>query len=251
MAHHLRYGTRLTRLLKSFGFLSVSVALFAATAWPEMAWSQTRGRQAPNAPGVDAASPFGGALASCDKQQNEDTKFDLPSAKGEIKLDACYRGRKHLVCRNDAILAEEQSLADDINRILEKNYPNMSSLEAICQVKFEVLARDLASAGEFGKRFVAAKSESEGDTGCARKVRQQIHDLSLPDLTRAQDVQKSLVEVFDQEITRVSSVHERVSGLAAQLEGSERAMAALQKIHRAMCLKPAMETDASRAPAVN
>ena len=251
MADQRPYHRRSIQLMHGCGLFCLALLLSLATQWSGSAWSQER-RSPPQFDSrqpsrlADPALPFGGALASCEKDQEKDMQFELPAVKGEIKLDACYRGRRQMVCRYDAIFAEERSLVDDFTRILEKNYPELSSLEAICRVSFDVLVKDLASAGEFNKRFIAAKSEYDVHNGCANKVKQQIRDVTLPDLAQAPGVLKSIVDAFDQEINRVSVVHEQVSGLAAKVEASQRVIAVLQKIHRAMCLKPEPQ-----APAVN
>ena len=184
---------------------------------------------------IDPASPFGGALASCDKGQEEDLQFGLPGLKGEVKLDRCYRGRKQLVCRFDAVLAEGKSLTDEYSRIVQERYPEVTNLEEICKIDFDALVKDSAGAAEFGKRFAAARSEYEARASCASKVKQSIQDVTLPDLVQAPEVLKSLIEAVDQEINRVSVVQEQVSGLAAKLDSSQRSIAVLQKIHRAMC----------------
>ena len=45
------------------------------------------------------------ALASCDKEP-QSSDLILPRAKGDLKLDRCYRGRDHLVCSFNALLQE-------------------------------------------------------------------------------------------------------------------------------------------------
>ena len=94
------------------------------------------------APKIDPSTPFGGALASCDKGLQEDVQFGLPGLKGEVKLDRCYRGRKELVCRFDAILAEGKSLTDEFTRIVDQRYPEVTNLEEICKIDFEALVKD-------------------------------------------------------------------------------------------------------------
>ena len=200
-------------------------------------------------PQIDPSSPFGGALASCDKGANEeDVQFGLPGLKGEVKLDRCYRGRKQLVCRFDAVLAEGKSLTDEFTRIVEQRYPEVTNLEEICKIDFDALVRDSTETAAFGKRFAAERSEYEARASCANKVKQAIQDVTLPDLVQAPEVIKSLIEAVDLEINRVSVVQEQVSGLAAKIDSSQRSIAVLQKLHRAMCLKskPDTETDLGR-----
>jgi hypothetical protein len=194
---------------------------------------------------IDPASPFGGALASCDKGVNEE-EFGLPGLKGEVKLDRCYRGRKQLVCRFDAVLAEGKSLTDEFTRIVEQRYPEVTNLEEICKIDFDALVKDSGETAAFGKRFAAERSEYDARAACANKVKQSVQDVTLPDLVQAPEVIKSLIEAVDQEINRVSVVQEQVSGLAAKIDASQRSIAVLQKIHRAMCLKSKPDVEADR-----
>jgi hypothetical protein len=187
-------------------------------------------------PAVDMSTPFGAALSACDKAQQEDAQYGLPGQKGEIALDRCYRGRRQLACRFDAFAAEGKALTDEFTRIVEERYPDVGSIEGICKIGFDALVRDLAGTVEFNKRFSSARAEYDARTGCASKVKQSIQDLALTDLVQGQDVQKSMAEAVDQEIARVAVVQEQVSGLAGNLQASQKAIAALQKIHRAMCL---------------
>ena len=194
-------------------------------------------KPAAKTPQIDPNSPFGTALASCDKDQNEDLQLALPGLKGEVKLDRCYRGRKQLVCRFDAVLAEGKSLTDEFSRIVQERYPEVTSLDDICKISFDALVKDFTGTAEFGKRFSAARSEYDARTGCATKIKQAIQDVTLPDLVQAPEVLKSVIEAVDQEVSRVSVVQDQVSGLAAKIDASQKSIAVLQKIHRAMCLK--------------
>jgi hypothetical protein len=201
------------------------------------------------APKIDPSTPFGGALASCEKGVvEEDVQFGLPGLKGEVKLDRCYRGRQQLVCRFNAVLTEGKSLTDEFTRIVEQRYPEVTNLDEICKIDFEALVKDSAGANEFAKRFASARSEYEARTGCAGKVKQSIQDVTLPDLVQAPEVIKSLIDAVDQEVNRVSVVQEQVAGLAAKIDSSHKSIAVLQKIHRAMCLKSKSDAVSSTSP---
>lgn len=185
---------------------------------------------------IDPGTPFGAALVSCDKFQEED-QFGLPGLKGDVKLDRCYRGRNQLVCRFDAIIAEGKSLSDEYTRIVQERYPEVTNLEDICKIDYEALVRDAAGTAEFGKRFGVARAEYETRSSCAAKVKQTIQDVALPDLVQAPEVIKSMMEAVELDIGRVSAAQEQVSGLAAKIATSQKSIAVLQKIHRAMCFK--------------
>jgi hypothetical protein len=185
--------------------------------------------------GSDTASTLGKALSSCDKVQQDE--FVLPGLKGEIKLDRCYRGREHFVCRYDALLTEGKSLIEEFTRIVDEHYQDVGNVEGVCKISWDTLGKDSAGAAEFTKRFAAARSEYETHTACANKVKQSIREVTLPDLTQAPDLLKSITESIDSDITRSSSVQEQVAALAVKMEASQKAIGLIQKIHRSICPK--------------
>jgi hypothetical protein len=80
---------------------------------PTAALGQTRGKTVPggvSTPILDVTSALGQALAGCDKDVAVQDSFVLPSLKGELTLDRCYKGRAHFVCVSTALIAEAQSL---------------------------------------------------------------------------------------------------------------------------------------------
>jgi len=188
----------------------------------------------PAANAINASTPFGQALAACDAQQ-EETQYGLPGLKGEIKLDRCYRGRKHLACRIDVVLGEGKSLTDEYTRIVDAKYQDVTNLADICKIDLDALIKDAGGATEFAKRFASARSEYDVRTACATKVKAAIGDVTLPELVQAPEVLKSMMDAIEAEITRVSTAHKQVADLAAKVEASYKSILVLQKIHRAMC----------------
>jgi hypothetical protein len=186
---------------------------------------------------VDTTSALGKALSSCDKVQPDE--FVLPGLKGEIKLDRCYRGREHFVCRYDALLTEGKSLIEEFTRIVDEHYQDVGNVEGVCKISWDTLNKDAMGAAEFTKRFAAARSEYDTHTACANKVKQSIREVTLPDLTQAPDLLKSITESIDSDISRSSSVQEQVAALAVKMEGSQKAIGLIQKIHRSICPKAA------------
>jgi hypothetical protein len=103
-------------------------------------------------PATDASSALGKALASCEPKVDA-SELSLPGARGEIKLDQCYRGRDYLVCQFNALTAEAKSLLENYRKIVDANYLEVRDVGGICTINPEVLATDLKSATEFGNRF--------------------------------------------------------------------------------------------------
>jgi hypothetical protein len=90
-------------------------------------------------PTPDATSPLGKALASCEPKADA-SELSLPAARGEIKLDRCYRGRDYLVCQFNALITEANSLLEDYRTIVEANYPEVHDVGGICAIKTVALS---------------------------------------------------------------------------------------------------------------
>jgi len=52
-----------------------------------------------------------------------------------VTLDRCYKGHGHLICVFDALIAEAKSLTGSYTPIVDAKYPDVSSVENICQIK--------------------------------------------------------------------------------------------------------------------
>src|SRR5262245_14995103 len=85
-------------------------------------------------PLADPASPLGSELESCDKADGVEP-VSLPSAKGEIKLDRCYRGRDRLVCSFEVLSSEAKTLLENYRNIVEANYPELGTVDDVCRIK--------------------------------------------------------------------------------------------------------------------
>jgi hypothetical protein len=177
------------------------------------------------------------ALASCDKGADSSEPLTLPGAKGEVKLDRCYQGRDHLVCSLNAVLREAKALFDDYSKIVEANYPNVSNVDAICGIKPADLAEDLKKASAFDARFKTLKNEYGVRTNCAAKIEQSIRDVTLPDMVRAPDILKSMIDSMQGDMKDVAAVQKQVLDLAEKIDASQKAMVTIRKIHRTMCMR--------------
>jgi len=174
-------------------------------------------------------------LGSCDKGTERSEPLRLPGAKGEIKLDRCYRGRDHLVCSFHALLREAKALFDDYGKIVQADYPNLDNVAAVCSLQPDDLATNLKNASAFNARFKILKSEYALRAACASKFEQSLRDVILPDLARGQDILKSLVDSLQADIKDVVAVQKEVSDLADKIDASQKAMITIRNIHPSIC----------------
>jgi hypothetical protein len=193
-----------------------------------------------------AAGALGAALSACDKEAQSPDNLILPGAKGDLKLDRCYRGRDHLVCSFNALLKEAKSLLEDYRKIVDARYPEVSSVGDVCKIKPDGLAVDMQNATDFASRFKILKAEYEARIGCANKVGQALKDVTLPDMAQAPGILKSMIDAIEGDVKGVSVEEAKVVELAEKIDVSQRAMITIRKIHRSICLQdqhPASQED--------
>src|SRR5205809_3591196 len=174
-------------------------------------------------------------LASCDKGTERSEPLRLPGAKGEIKLDRCYRGRDHLVCSFHALLRETKALFDDYGKIVQADYPNLDNIAAVCGIQPDDLAANLKNASAFNARFKILKSEYALRANCASKFEQSLRDATLPDMVRGPDILKSLVDSMQADIKDVVAVQKEVLDLADKIDASQKAIVTIRNIHPTVC----------------
>ena len=185
-------------------------------------------------PVTNPSSPLGTALAACESRA-DGAELVLPAAKGEIKLDRCYRGRDYLVCQFNALAAESKALLDNYRRVVDANYPEVRDIAGICAIAPDTLATDVQGAADFGRRFKEFKAEYESRSKCAARIQQSFTQVTFSDMPQAQSLLKSMTDTIEEDVKGVSDVQGRLGELAEKMAISYRAMLTLQKIQRAMC----------------
>jgi hypothetical protein len=192
---------------------------------------------APASPTVESTSALGQGLAACDKEPAVQDTFALPGLKNEVTLDRCYKGRAHLVCVFNALIAEAKSLTDSYTKVVDAKYPDINSVDGICKLNREALTNDIAGSEDFTKRFAVLKTQYDSASRCAGTVKQAFRDVVLTDMAQPPEILKSMTDSIDSDINRVSEVQNQIGELSAKMEISKKAMKTLDKIHRTMCIK--------------
>src|SRR5205823_3370424 len=167
-------------------------------------------------PVTNPASPLGTAIAACETKADA-SEFSLPGAKGEIKLDRCFRGRDHLVCHVNALLSEAKVLSENYRRIVDANYPEVRDLVGICTIKPETLADDWQNAAEFADRFRDLKAEYEAEASCANRIGRSLAQVTLPDMIQASLLVKSMADAIEADVRGISDAQRKLAELAEKM----------------------------------
>jgi hypothetical protein len=191
----------------------------------------------PVSPTVESTSALGQALAACEKDAAVQDAFALPGLKNEVTLDRCYKGRAHLVCVFNALIAEAKSLTDSYTKVVDAKYPDINSVDGICKLNQEALTNDIAGSEDFTKRFAVLKTQYDSASRCAGTVKQAFREVVLTDMAQPPEILKSMTDSIDSDLNRVSEVQNQIGELSAKMEISKKAMKTLDKIHRTMCIK--------------
>jgi hypothetical protein len=155
------------------------------------------------------------------------------------------QGTRHLICVFTALSTEANSLTSSYTKIVDAKYPDLNTVDGICQLNPETLASDIAGSEDFTKRFRELKSQYEAATKWAANVEQALKDVSLADLTKAPQVLQSMTASLDGDLGKISKVQEQISDLAEKMELSKKAMKTATKLYHAMCLRGERATEKS------
>jgi hypothetical protein len=168
-----------------------------------------------------------------------------PVRRGSHDVDFTYRpchvprGRAHLICVFTALSAEAKSLTDSYSKIVDANYPELTTVDGVCKLSPETLASHIAGSEDFAKRFRELKSQYEAATSCAGNVEQGFKNATLTDMVQAPEIIKSMIASIDGDVAKISGAEAQISDLAEKMEVSKRAMKTVTKIYHAMCLQGA------------
>jgi tetratricopeptide (TPR) repeat protein len=197
------------------------------------------GANAPAAPSAATIAaevwrrPLGQALQECNAKPSLPIK--LPGAKGAIELNHCYRGREHLSCMVSALLAEANSIKQDYADIISADYPNLKTLDSICQLSPERLVEHSKALQTFRDRWSLLRKEYAARLDCTNTVEDSLRNLSLADMSYGADLVKSMVESLRNELTQVSLAQKDVLNLDDKMDAAQKAIENIMQIRGGVC----------------
>jgi len=194
---------------------------------------------APPPPNTTAAAsefwhrPLAQSLQECNAKPSVPIK--LSGAKGAIELNRCYRGRDHLSCMVAALLAEANSIKQDYADIVAADYPDLKTLDSICQISPEKLAEHAKALQTFRDRWTLLRREYAARLDCTNTVEDALRNLSLADMSYGADLVKSMVESLRNELTQVAVAQKDVLTLDDKLNAAQKAIENIQQIRGGVC----------------
>jgi len=178
--------------------------------------------------------PLAQALQECNSKPSAVVK--LPGgAKGEIELNKCYRGREHLSCMIRAVLAEANSIKEDYAEIVSADYPNVKTLDSICQITPDRLAEHSKALQAFRERSALLRKEYAARLECTNNVEDSLRNMNLADMSYGADLVKSMVESFRNELSEVSLAEKDVLNLDDQMSAAQKAIENVGQIRSGVC----------------
>ena len=134
-----------------------------------------------------------------------------------------------------ALLAEANSIKQDYADIVSADYPNLKTLDLICQVTPDLLAEHSKALQTFRERSALLRKEYAARLECTNSVENSLRNMSLADMSYGADLVKSMVESFRDELTPVSMAQKDVLNLDDQMNAAEKAIEDIIKIRSGVC----------------
>ena len=116
-------------------------------------------------------------------------------------------------CVVAALLAEANSIKQDYADIVSADYPNLKTLNSICQITPDRLAEHSKALQTFRERWALLRKEYAARLECTNSVEDSLRNMSLADMSYGADLVKSMVESFRDELTQVSMAQKDVLNL--------------------------------------
>jgi len=177
--------------------------------------------------------PLAQVLQECNGKPSVAIK--LPGAKGAVELNRCYRGREHMSCLVAALLAEANSIKQDYAEIASADYPNLKTLESLCQITTDRLAEHAKALQIFRERWTLLRKEYAARLECTNSVEESLRNLSLADMSYGADLVKSMVESLRSELAEVSQAEKDVLNLDEEMKAAEKAIENITQIRNGVC----------------
>jgi hypothetical protein len=138
-------------------------------------------------------------------------------------------------CLVAALLAEANSIKEDYAEILAADYPDLKTLDSICQITPDRLAEHSKALQAFRERWALLRKEYAARLECTNSVEDSVRNLSLADMSYGADLVKSMVDSLRNELAELSQAEKDVLNLDDQMKAAEKAIGNISQIRGGVC----------------
>src|SRR5271169_4530466 len=128
-----------------------------------------------------------------------------------------------------------KSIKQDYADIVSVDYPNLKTLDSICQITPDRLTEHSKALQTFRERWVLLRKEYAARLECTNSVEDSLRNMNLADMSYGADLVKSMVESFRAELTQVSMAQKDVLNLDDQMNAAEKAIENIIQIRSGVC----------------
>ena len=134
-----------------------------------------------------------------------------------------------------ALLAEANSIKQDYADIVSADYPNLKTLNSICQITPDHLAEHSKALQTFRERWALLRKEYAARLECTNSVEDSLRNMSLADMSYGADLVKSMVKSFRDELIQVAMAQKDVLNMGNQMNAAEKAIEDIIQIRSGVC----------------
>jgi len=177
-----------------------------------------------------------GGLSSCNRMEAKPLGLRSPGGKHLVQFDKCYRGRLHNVCLGKALSVMFSSLQRDYEKLVETNYPAITSTSAVCAFKLSQMSDDFETGKAFYARYKALVAGYDERFKCTDLVSRSLEKATFPDLPNVEKTIKSMADELKSDATHFAEERQAADELLARITDALKALEVHSDVHRAMCI---------------
>jgi len=177
------------------------------------------------------------SLAACNRLVDGKIRLsvDVPGQANKIPIDACFRGRQHLDCLATALLSEATSISNEYAEIVRTNYPNLSSVQAICSIEGARIDDHMDRAKALDARAAALQTAFYNNATCVEKVRDDLGKIDLSAMRDSGALMHSVLDSISEPIDRAAEKERAVVRLVQDIKTSQQAMQTVRGLRAVTC----------------
>lgn len=185
-------------------------------------------------------------IAYCNQMEAKPLGLKSPGGKSLVSFDKCYRGRLHNHCLAKALSVMFSSLQQDYDKLIETNYPSITSTSSVCSFTAGQLSQDLETSKAFANRYKALVTGYDERLKCTDLVMKSLEKASFPDMPNIEKTVKTMADELKSDVAGFSKERQAADELLAKVTEAHKALEVHSDVHRAMCITAEVRTPAKQ-----